>query len=675
MGNGLNKRKEKAAIKEKTIKNEIKGIIYKLLITSLLLVGIISSILNFIAVRYTLEKCMHEMAFVAAHQIQYRLHDIINPVEIIGSHSELTSEELTDWEKQALLDVYVKHYGWELMHITDEKGNVVANSALNVSNRDYFKAAIEGGTGITEPFYSDEVEKMVVVVSTPLWKDGKIDTEIEGIVFAAVDANDFTEWVSEIKVSDNGAAYIIDAQGNTIAHENFALVESYSNTIKEAEADSKLKQLAKLEQQMLDGKDGFGKYSYGGVTKYMAYAPIGINGWSIAITTPATDFNGNVLLSVLVMIIVLVVAISASAKIANKYGSQIGDAISVCAKRLKLLAEGDLKTEVPVIVAEDETKILAESTAKIVATQHSIIGDAKHLLNEMSRGNFCVKSVIGVDSYVGEYEELLAAMRSLRDDMTRILWAIVEAAEQVDAGSEQLACASQELAEGSTAQTGVVDELLNTVTLVTEQVEVNKVAADEAHDGIRELAHAADLSNKKMSELTAEMSTIERASAEISNIITEIESIASQTNLLSLNASIEAARAGEAGRGFAVVADQIGKLAEQSAKSAVNTKHLIETSIQEINKGSKITTETAVQLESMIDGLKGIVGVIEKVRVASDSQAEAIVQIKSEVAKISDVAQSNSAAAEETSATSEELSAQAQMMDELVVKFHLPKEL
>ncbi len=658
----------------KTIKNEIKAIIFKVLITSLLLVGITSSALNFVTMSYTLEECMHETAFVAAHQIQYRLKDIINPVEIIGSRSELTSKELTPKEKQALLNEYVKHYNWELMHITDKNGTVIGETSLNVNDRDYFKQAIKGETGITEPFFSDKVEKMIVVVSTPLWKSGKIDTEIVGIVFAAIDAKELTEWISEIKVSHNGASYIIDASGNTIAHENFSLVENYSNTIKEAKTDSKLKQLAKLEQQMLAGKDGFGKYTYNGITKYMSYAPVGINGWSIAITTPSNDFNGSVFLSVIVMIVVLIVSLFAATIIGNKYGSQIGDTISACAKRLHLLAEGDLKTEVPVINSEDETKILAESTATIVATQHNIIMDAKHLLNEMSKGNFCVKSKIGLDAYVGEYEELLDAMRNLRNDMTKILWAIVEASKQVEAGSEQLANASLELAEGSTEQTAAIDTLLSTVTLVTEQVEINKIAANEAHENIKNLAQTADLSNKKMNELTTEMKHIEETSAEISNIIAEIEAIASQTNLLSLNASIEAARAGEAGRGFAIVAEQIGKLAEESAKSAVNTRRLIETSIQNINKGSKITVETADQMESMIVGLKDIVKVIEKVKEASNSQTKSIVNIKSEVTIISDAAQSNSAVAEETSATSQELSAQAQVMDELVVKFQLPKE-
>ena len=149
-----------------------------------------------------------------------------------------------------------------------------------------------------------------------------------------------------------------------------------------------------------------------------------------------------------------------------------------------------------------------------------------------------------------------------------------------------------------------------------------------------------------MSVMVEAMNRISETSEKIGSVITEIEDIASQTNLLSLNASIEAARAGEAGKGFAVVADQIRTLAEQSAKSAVNTRELIEESIREIEVGNKAAERT------------------EKV----------LVEVVEAIHQLADIIQSNSATAEETSATSEELSAQATSMDEIVARFSLTEE-
>lgn len=165
------------------------------------------------------------------------------------------------------------------------------------------------------------------------------------------------------------------------------------------------------------------------------------------------------------------------------------------------------------------------------------------------------------------------------------------------------------------------------------------------------------------------MERINMTSNEIANIISEIEDIASQTNLLSLNASIEAARAGEAGKGFAVVADQIGKLASDSANSAVNTKRLIENSIQEIEKGNEITAKTTKAIEIVIEGIRQLAISTKEISELSDTQAEAMKQLEVGVEQISEVIQSNSAAAQESSATSEELSAQSEALRELVAQF------
>ena len=188
---------------------------------------------------------------------------------------------------------------------------------------------------------------------------------------------------------------------------------------------------------------------------------------------------------------------------------------------------------------------------------------------------------------------------------------------------------------------------------------------------MKEIGNKAIQSEKMMQKLTQDMTNIKDTSTKINKIIEEIEEIASQTNLLSLNASIEAARAGEAGRGFAVVASQIGKLAEQSAQSAVNTRHLIEASIQEVNKGNEASKMTSKHLAEVMEGLEEVVELIASIQEASTMQIDAINQIQKGVSVIADVGRDNSATAEETSATGEELFAQAQVMQVLVSKFKL----
>ena len=176
-----------------------------------------------------------------------------------------------------------------------------------------------------------------------------------------------------------------------------------------------------------------------------------------------------------------------------------------------------------------------------------------------------------------------------------------------------------------------------------------------------------------MQKLSEAMVRITETSRKIENITANIEDIASQTNLLSLNASIEAARAGDAGRGFAVVADEIRQLAEQSAKSAVDTRELIEGALKEIDDGNHAAHSAAEALTAVIDGIQSIAETSRALSEASGTQSKAMDEANEGVNQIAEVVQSNSSAAQETSATSEELSAQADTLQQLVGKFVLKK--
>ena len=183
----------------------------------------------------------------------------------------------------------------------------------------------------------------------------------------------------------------------------------------------------------------------------------------------------------------------------------------------------------------------------------------------------------------------------------------------------------------------------------------------------------AEREKHQMQKLQDEMARIKEISNEVEAIIGTIEEIASQTSLLSLNASIEAARAGEAGRGFAVVADQIGKLATDSAQAAVNTKELINKTIEEIDKGNKITVDAVAGFERIIEELQKFATMAQQNSEVSMTQAQALGQVEEGIEQISEVTQANAASSEECSAISEELAARATELDSLVKKFVLYK--
>lgn len=331
------------------------------------------------------------------------------------------------------------------------------------------------------------------------------------------------------------------------------------------------------------------------------------------------------------------------------------------------MAKGNLNISIE-YNSEDEIGNVAASMRVMSERVSYYVSELSSAMEQLSSGDLNMKKR---EPFLGDFLALQLAIRKLTGSLNTALHNINEASSQVDNGSSQLAKSAQELAKGATEQAASIEELEATVETVAEQVKSNTNKSKEVSLKTENVRKEAESSNHKMSDMGVAMNRISETSIKIKNIITAIEDIASQTNLLSLNASIEAARAGEAGKGFAVVADQIGKLAADSAQSAVSTRDLIETAIQEVENGSLITEQTANALIKVMESLNEISTLSNESAISSEQQEKSMNEILIGIEEISSVVQNNSAVAEETSATSEELYAQATTLSEVVNQFKL----
>ena len=276
-----------------------------------------------------------------------------------------------------------------------------------------------------------------------------------------------------------------------------------------------------------------------------------------------------------------------------------------------------------------------------------------------------------ITDFLGDFSELKTSLLYILKRFNSTLTEISNLAEQVSSNSSEVENASKSLADGATEQAGVIEELNATIDTVVDMAEDTAKETQNASARVKASANKANEEKEKMNELLTEMEHITEISKEIGNIITDIEDIASQTNLLSLNASIEAARAGEAGKGFAVVADQIGKLAADSAKSAVNTRDLIDKTLVEIEKGNTITRTTADAFNQIIADMESFAEIAQNTMEKANSQAESLGQIGQGIEQLSSVVQGNAASSEENTAISINLAEGAAKMHDRVNIFKL----
>ena len=387
--------------------------------------------------------------------------------------------------------------------------------------------------------------------------------------------------------------------------------------------------------------------------------------------------NAKTLANICTIIIFIVIIVTgiAIAVVATVIGKIITDSITEPVQQIDAavasLRKGEL-SNIEMLTYESDDEF--GDTIRMLKEAMNILSDYVREISQevklIAQGDL-TRNGDDITPFLGDFSELKESLVYILKRFNSTLSEISGIAEQVTHNAKEVESASKSLSDGATEQAGVIQELNATIDTVVDLAVDTAKETKNASERVKASANKANEEKEKMNVLLTEMEHITEISKEIGNIITDIEDIASQTNLLALNASIEAARAGEAGKGFAVVADQIGKLAADSAKSAVNTRDLIDKTLVEIQRGNAVTITTAEAFNQIISDMDSFAEIAENTMEKANSQAESLEQIGQGIEQLSGVVQSTAASSEENTAISINLSEGADKMNERVNRFKL----
>ncbi len=545
--------------------------------------------------------------------------------------------------------------------MTYMSGGWVPEADFIVSEREWYSGAeATDDVYVSEPYVDEQTGNICITLSKAIYED----KTFVGVAGLDMYMNDLVSLIEDSYRNGN-YIFLVSGKGTILTHPNkeIALSAEKSSTVSDA-LNGAYKDVYKKEQATKVIRD------YKGGLKFAVSDKMKSTDWTVVAVIPMTG-----LLIVIAITILLSAAFSVGMTKLLKF--QLSSGISPMFAPLKELAlnvskisDGELDYSFQVDEHSREVNALSLALNETIKKLQYYISGITNTVTAISEKNLDFE-VEG--EYAGDYENIKKALSGILSVLNESFSEINKQSAVLLEDSDQLSATSESVATTASLQNNAVQNLFQEIKSLAENMENIVEAAESIKDNGNIANERLAIGNTEMGKLVEAMDDIMSCYGEIAEFVTEINSIASNTNLLALNASIEAARAGESGRGFSVVADEISELSAQSSQSAARISNVINHSLESVEKGKELVERTAKTLSDSAQYSAGNTEMVDEIVNSVETQKSSMDEIVANIQEISEMVENNAASAQENTAVSINLRESAQSLRDTIAQFQLKK--
>ena len=507
-------------------------------------------------------------------------------------------------------------------------------ATTQLGDRDYIKQAFSGKNVVSDVLISRATNKLVVMLAVPVMKNDTKESPVIGVLISRKDGETFlASLIDKFKDKHStGYGFLVNGEGTFSAHPNHELALKQFNPIKEQEKDPSLKSLADMIARVIKENSGIDSYVQDGKEMICAFTEVPGYPWKIILTAEKDEALAQVVKIRSLLLFIGVLCTLAGLFVAFLVGRSIARPVVRMAATLKDVGKGDLTKRVDTR-SKDEIGDLSRHINSTLENIKSLIITIKKESEHLSGigatlADNTTKTAAAVNQIADNIQSVRARAVSQSASVTQTNATMEQISVNIDKLNEHIEQQSTSVSESSSA----VEEMLANIQAVTQTLIKNAT-------NVKDLMTASEVGHAGLQDVAQDIQGISRESEGLLEINSVMESIASQTNLLSMNAAIEAAHAGEAGKGFAVVADEIRKLAESSSEQSKTISTVLKKIKESIDNITRSTDNVLSKFEAIDSGVKIVSNEEENIRNAMEEQGVGSKQILEAIGQLNEITQ------------------------------------